>query len=533
MRKFYLLLLSLLILQSCKNNLLNVKEVEVEGWEPLVALPLIHSTLSLEKLLASGDSNVIKIDNEKFITLAYEKHIKTLLAPDVVQLDNQAIAEDLSMTGPEITILTGTGTVTFSRTITVDFDLSGDGVADDVLFDNGNLAIMLKSHLKHDLHVEITIPAATKSGQPLKVSLDLPYSGSSPVSDMANLSLAGYLFDFDFNDPSKENKFDINLTITANFKNNPVSSGDIIDASFSFESMDLKYFHGYVGHEVLSAIGDTLKLPVFDNQIGTGSFNIADPQVGIRIRNGFGIPIEMAVNKLEFLDKDIGVIPFTGSGVPSVLVLNTPTQAEYGQQVLTALDFNKSNSNIKQVLDAMPEKLIFNISPEINPAATKVQNFVIDDVGMDIDLLLNLPLYGSASNFVLQDTLEFSISSPEQLLSLMLRTNLTNGFPIDLEMQVYLADEKYQILDSLIKTDYIIVASALVNPQSGRVTSPVHKKTDIVLSDSMMGLLPKVKYLLVTGKLSTFNNGNTDVKIYSDYELEVKIGVLAKIKGHF
>ena len=529
LRKTGFFLSLLLLINSCKDPLWNVSEVEFEGWEPLLALPLIHSNLTMEDLLKNSDSNVVTIDNEKFITLVYNEHVKSFLASDIITLDDKFQPVNVNLTNSEISTLTGSGSINFSRTVTINFDLDGDAVADEIFFKGGNLKFEVTSQLQHDVQVEMTIPSATKNGLPMKENLQMNYS-NGPVYNVKNVSLSEYLFDLDFNDPSKENEFDIVLNFTVNYKNNPVATTDVVDVNFSFQQMDIKYFYGYVGNEILDPIADKIEVPLFTNEIGSTSFKIVDPRVSLIVKNGFGVPSEFNIGHLTFIDQQQN-IPLQGSGVPAVFAVNAPDFNQKGQKITSTLYLDKNNSNIDQILAATPDEFSFQVTPKVNPAGVKVRNFVLDDVGMDVDFKLELPLFGSAKNFKLQDTLEFSLDSPDQLLSLMLRSNIKNGFPLDLEMQVYLVDENYNIIDSLLKNDRIIVASAQVNNATSKVDAPTTKQTDIVFSDEMMSKLSQVRYLLVTGMVSTTDQGNKDVKIYSDYALEVKIGVLAKIKG--
>ena len=142
---------------------------------------------------------------------------------------------------------------------------------------------------------------------------------------------------------------------------------------------------------------------------------------------------------------------------------------------------------------------------------------------------VKLPLYGTAKDFLLRDTVNFSYSNLSNVESLMIRTTLENGFPIDTKFQVYFTDENFNVLDSLVNGDQLLMPSAIVNPVTGKVISSTTKSTDHTLDRARILKIMNAKKLILKAGASSANNSTTNVKIYSNYKFNVNIGAIAKV----
>jgi hypothetical protein len=111
----------------------------------------------------------------------------------------------------------------------------------------------------------------------------------------------------------------------------------------------------------------------------------------------------------------------------------------------------------------------------------------------------------------------------------LFKINSDNGFPIDAVQQIYFADSAYQVIDSLLIPMQQTLSSAPVgSPPDYKVIAPTHKYTETRIEKDRIARLDKVKNLLIYSHLATTNNGADTVKIYSDYNVDIKIGVQAQ-----
>jgi len=142
---------------------------------------------------------------------------------------------------------------------------------------------------------------------------------------------------------------------------------------------------------------------------------------------------------------------------------------------------------------------------------------------------VKLPLYGTATDFLLRDTVNFNYANMQNVQSLTIRTSITNGFPLEALWQIYFTDENYTCLDSLVTSNPITMPSATVDGVTGRVVSPSISTTDNTLDRAHILKIMNAKKLIIKAVASSTNHGGQNVKIFSDYTFDVTLGAIAKV----
>ena len=139
---------------------------------------------------------------------------------------------------------------------------------------------------------------------------------------------------------------------------------------------------------------------------------------------------------------------------------------------------------------------------------------------------LEVPLAFSANGLTILDTVEvaFSTDSEENTSTIIdgfLHLYADNGFPYEATIQVYLYDEVYQIIDSLVMFpgNRIIAAPVDLN---NKVTGKFLSKIDLPVNEDKISNLENAKKALVRVVFSTSPN-NQILKIYEDYEMDLKL----------
>jgi hypothetical protein len=145
-----------------------------------------------------------------------------------------------------------------------------------------------------------------------------------------------------------------------------------------------------------------------------------------------------------------------------------------------------------------------------------------------VDVQIEVPLSGAISELILQDTVDFDLSSIEELEAAGFRVHIENTFPFEVAFQAYLIDPTGNILDSLFSGFDLIIASGNVGPPPDlRVISSGKQTTDIQFSGSRMDSLLQTEKLILKGRMRTANGER--VRIYGDAALQVQIGANAKL----
>lgn len=524
------------IFTSCLKGNFKFKKIADSFWEPDVAVPLVNSSMTLSNILKlSAANNNFSVASDNFVTLVYRGNLFSLRADEAFKIPDQPI--NTSFTFPAIALpafnalnLQDTFQLNPPFTSTFDFNTgASDAFIDSFHVKNCLLAMNLVSTFQQQLFITITIPDARKNGLPFSQIVEVPPAGSTSITRSVNFNLA------DFKIKLNQNGIPNKLKMIFGFKfvktnTSILPNHNSLDVVMSLSNIAFKNLFGSIGQRLLAPDIDTIPITLFNNSLVGGGISLVNASLGINISNAFGIPIRANFQKLQGYNP-ISLTPIVNVVSPlfnTPLPINVPQQL--GQSATSSLLLNASNSNIDNVLTNLPRYLIYKIDALSNPPPpfAPMQNFIEDSSRFKVDVDINIPLEGKLNNLIFQDTIMFKFQDVEELQSLSLKLFFKNGFPIETKVQVYFADTMGYVLDSLLQDD-ILLASALVG-SNGRVTTATEKNTEIVYPEEKILRLKKVRKIYVKGATSTYQNGNTNVKIYSDYRLDLKIAGRAKLK---
>jgi len=519
-------LLSILLIVSCFDKRdFEFDKIAAFEWEPNVAAPIIKSTLSMKDLISGADTNVLVEDASNFLSIVYRASVFSERADEIISIENQNV--NSSWTFPTGTI---TDSATFNYTISTTFTSPNGERFDSIYIKSGALLFNLNGNLNHNGRLRIIIPTVKKNGMIFRKNIMYNYNNTLPVVTNNSYDLSGFTISF-----GADNKLNINFSITVYADANPNNSPYTLNLNEAFQNIKFHKIFGYIGKRSFSINQDSVDFDIYQNNID-GSIQLEDPKLNIYIRNAYGMPINVNFTKLDAKSSvnPPYIVSITGSGLPNPLLIQAPTFAQIGQSILTKISLSKTNSTIVQAVNMSPNYLDFLVealsNPNGNPATD--QNFVIDSSKFEVDIEAELPLYVSASGFKLQDTVDFDLGDDiDEVEWVILKVYTSNGFPLDVSMQIYFADSLGNKLDSLLTSIDQIISSGIVGPApSYKVITPTEKHLSIQINQQKMDNLLKAEKLIILANLSTTNNGVDKVKIYSDYEIDVKLGVQAKGK---
>ena len=100
--------------------------------------------------------------------------------------------------------------------------------------------------------------------------------------------------------------------------------------------------------------------------------------------------------------------------------------------------------------------------------------------------------------------------------------------PTEVEVQIYFADSLYNIVDSAFTTTTRQVIASGILDVDGKVISKTHKFTELLFDRPRLDNMKDVKWIFLRGYICTTNNTTQNVRFYSDYSIDMKIGLQAK-----
>jgi hypothetical protein len=500
-------------------------DLAASDWSPELAFPLADSEISMSDLAHVNDtSTTMVVDDDKFCTLIYRGDVFDLSASQLVTVPDQGHQSQFSLNNSEILTYNNTGQVSVSQSHNLIFNVSQGIELDSMILKNTEMILNINSDFPADATVQVTCPSLLKEGNAFVQTIQMNYSGG-PSFAMASFPLNDYHADLT-NNGTSHNTLTVNYTITFNGNNGPVSSSNAMSINMVLQNPEYKVLYGYLGQQNLSNIPDTVTLSIFNNAVGTGSFTVAEPSIHFDISNSLGIPFAARISQLTAVSQTSFTV---ASGIPDPLPVSSPTIAQQGQTLTGSFTMDNTNSNVTSMISDQPKYLTVQSHVNTNPAGRTI-NFITDSSHLAVKMIVELPLYGTASNFVIRDTVPFNYNDLENVESLKLRLNIENWVPLDAAIQLVFTDESNTPLDTLFFPGEVVVPSGIVSGTGERVTISGKKITDMVFDQQRISRILGAKKIEIIATANTYQQGSVNVKIYNDYRLKVKIGAIAKLK---
>jgi hypothetical protein len=517
----------LLFIASCVKEQYDFDKIGGFEWNPDFAVPLVHSRLTLDDVLGQVNPGDLLITDSLTHTMkvVYRGQAFSQTAEELFPQLDQSYDSTFQVLLPPIP---NGDSLVISLPISMEFITANGEILDSLWYDAGQFVISLQANINRNMKFRMQVPGLRKSGQPFDVLLPYNFTGPLPITVGNQKDLQGYSCIFN-SAAAGIHTLNAILSITVYGDNNPNNSPYSLDVSLKQENLGMAALFGFLGQQVVNIPLDTIQLGLFKSSIG-GTFTVDDPRITITFKNSFGLPVAIDVTTLQAYSAINPPYQVSLTGIPNPFFVNAPSYSQIGQATNTSLILNKNTTNISSFISLMPSEVRYAMDATMNPSGTG-KNFVLKDSKMDIDFDVEVPLSGTASGFQVKDTIDFAFDRVDEIESIMFKFNILNGFPLDVGMQIYLADSNYQILDSLLLPGEKVISSGVPGPAPDyKVTIPGQKTTEVSLDPGRLENLFQTSYIILKADLATSNGGTTTVKFYSDYYIDVKIGTRVKAK---
>jgi len=509
-----LLVFFCLVLTSCIDS----DEYDVEGVtaNPSITLPLAYGDLGIEDFLSNRDSSYIKVYDDGLVYLFYEQ---TLESPDIrnlIVIPDRDFEKAVPL--PPAIIPPSSTEVSYAQTLPLDFAFDPQNM-DRLLLKQGTIAITS------------TVFPATPAGFSYDVVVELPdfkkngVAFSQRISGSAILDLSGY--DAKFTDDVTSLK----LTVIQKAHASPVTIplNTEVRIAMAFRDMDFEFAEGFFGDQTTAIPDQTISVDPFTPTSTTGDVSIADPRLSFIVVNEYGIPVDVIFDELEARKNGSPSIKLQLSA-PYTIPVEAPTTP--GDSSTTSV----SILNAKAILDYNPDQFYYKVKAQTNPGLTSGNNFCADTAVLKVRFRAEVPLYGSASGLILSDTTEIDISDVESsdVESIFLKAKIVNQLPLDARFQLYLADDRARIIDSIFTNQEAedIIAPSTVTA-SGDLASPGVYDDEIEIPSAKVNKIFEARKLILVARMRTIKNADgtqPDVKFKASYKMNVKLGLRAELK---
>lgn len=519
---FSLAIISGLAFFSCDYSYLEgLSTIEDYTYDPVVAVPLVSSSVNINDLVDLNEINLIEVDDENLITLVYRGEIFSIDASSIFTLPDQAQNISISDIPPPASGSATLPTQSFVFLLT----FSNSEIITWISFLGGQFSVTAESDLMaqdgYTLDASFRILNSFDSnGNPLE--------GNVSFSNPANIDLAGSRIELN----NEANFFLVEYTVTISGNGTPNNAPYKIDFSQSVTNIQYDLIKGYID-QISFPIGSiTVPVDIFTNA-NMGDVVFENPSIDFAITNSFGTPIDVIIDQFYAVGLDDEIINVTGTGIDTPWRVNYPSEPEM-DAVVTYKTINNQNSNLFQIAQQSPKEVFYDVNGLTNPdGVVQALNWVKHDSNMTIDIDFNLPLWGRIENYSMQDTLEIGIDTiPEEIEWLEAKLILSNGFPVDIDINLLLMDENNNVIDTLFQDYDLLVAGAIVNPSTGLVTEPTSSQIIEFVDEATIQNLLSTQKVIVDARLKTQGSEDgTSVKILDSYELGIDLGIRAKARS--
>lgn len=500
------------------------KENDHPQWDVEVLGPIAKASLGINNLVSD---TIVRPDADGLLRVHYDTIFSAFKLDSLYQFQDTTILNSQVFAFPFSTqIIPNTVFSNNNNFIRLN---SGNVQLKQAITEEGTLRIRIKNVLQSKINFNYTIPKAKKNGQPFSFTASVDSgSATDPKYFTQDYDFSGY--DIDLSGPSNNQVNVIAYTVTATSDANgqtfTINSLDtILNVSTTFIGLKPSYVRGYLGQNNLD-LSTSASIGVGDF-IKSGLVALDSVRLQIDLTNYIGADGQAEITSLQSINTRTGnTVSLTA---PSLLnqTININRAVDLGSQAqLTQRTFvlDKSNSNIIDWVENIPNRYSYDLAVNINPQGniSGSNDFIYSDQLLYTRLQFDLPLRVGLSQLELIDSIDLNLISTGDYNSIGNSTMTLvadNGFPFDLETDVYLANGDGIYTDTIL-SDHIIPAAP--TDANKIVTQPQQTRTTIAVNAARKERLLNARKMYFISRFTTANFPEL-YPLYERYKLNLKL----------
>lgn len=519
--KFKLLFLSLsvtVLLYSCR------KELEKPSWDTHDIAPIVKASLSINNLLPDS---VLQENPDSSLTIVFKKDLFNYSVDTVFSIPDTTLSEVYTIP-TTLTLQAGQEVVTNNVSETT-YNLKGSQLR-TVIIRSGTINYNVISYINEVTDFSYSFASASKNGVPFTINITVPAAvGDTPGVYNETFDLSGYTISLTGENNDKFNTIFTSLSASISDNGQAVSIGptDSLIIKNTFQNFIPYFAKGYFGKNTTDIGPEETEFSVFKN-ITDGTLQIEDVRFDLSIENPIGMDAQVYINDLSSINTHTGTtVSLANENVGVPININRASEGA-GRIIQTnkSVELNTSNSNIKDMIENIPDKFGYSLQLITNPLEniSGSNDFIYADSLLKVFLNMEVPLSMVASNLTLSDTVDFSLSGNNEdeqaIKSGTLTALVDNGFPFEAALQIYMLDDNNMIVDSLIGTVNTIEAADVTG--SLKAINQKHSEIIIPISEDKMDVLYTTKKVIFNVRFNTSAQPQL-MKIYSNYLIDFQI----------
>ena len=407
-----------------------------------------------------------------------------------------------------------------SETFSIDMEFDDDVEMSRINLSQGTFNYSYESSVNTSIDLNIQIPTLiNSSGMIFTQNIMIENTESSGLQSFS-IPIDNYSFDFSLSDSINSLEVNYSSTIMGSTNYEEYNQNDQITIMLGMENLDFSLVEGYFGQTTIDIEEDVLDLDVgVLEEIGSGIL-LETPNLRFIVDNSINIPFQINLN-------------LTGSSDNESVSLNGPSiDVSPGQAmsvVTSVTDFDES-SGLPQLIAINPSELIYSGTAITNPSGQVIENSITPGSEILIGFEMDLPLYLRMDDVKRIDTLAINFgednNQTDYIDSISLKIHTENEFPFDVDLMILFTDSVSGfVLDSLD----VELLDAAETDENGRTIAPNIYDSNVSLSSSQIDALINSNRLLLDITMNSFDNQNSAVRLYTDYQFNISLGAILEL----
>lgn len=400
----------------------------------------------------------------------------------------------------------------------------------------GYLVMEVFSNVKEKLTMNYSIPHSSRNNnfndnvKQTVVVPPAPDGGFSKVVkkfplDHYELQLMGQ---FPNDRPFKQNTIYSEFTVSMDYTGieRTLSLSDSVYVRFGLVEIKPELAIGDFGKRKFT-YDDREPIKAFENI--KGDISLEDLKLTLWFKNAFGIEADVTVENLSgYNSRTNKGVKLLAPALDNTFILRRATNPPFTPSIY-AMKFDKSNSNIKQFFENMPDKIDSKFNMVVRERGSNdYTDFIFDYSTLTANLELEMPVQFGTNGLELSQVKDFDLSgfkNYDRIKSGVLKLDILNGYPLEATCNIEFLD----VSGTVITTLYENGKEQTIMPANldgfGKATAAVPSQLFVDIPQSKMQQIKSAKQIRIKTKFNT--PGGNRYKIYSNY----KFGV--KLKGNF
>ncbi|MDA8886094.1 hypothetical protein N8368_03185 [Bacteroidia bacterium] len=402
----------------------------------------------------------------------------------------------------------------------------------EIVIKEGYILMKVESSIEESIILEYNIPNSRESTTNKSVSRTWKIPAANPGETVyleERFPIDGYQINLFGKTPNSLPTFnhiynELIAKIEYSGVERTLSLDDKIKIEFGLVNLKPKLVIGDPGLHVIE-VKDTLELSTFKNL--NGRLNLEDASLSMDFYNTFGIETSITIDKILGVNSrsNTNILLQSNDNLSKPVFLERAINGIDFILYKTGLLLNKSNSNLKQFLENLPDRVEPEIKATIRPNGTLNQSdFAFDTSQVRVNLKINVPLQIGVKEFVISSTDSISLFQneiTEQVKAANLKLLVENDFPISGIVNLEFLTEDGTVIASGFDSTDNVMSAAEVDEVSGKSVLPSESEINIKLFREEMAQIQNASQVRINVQFDTKDARR--YKMFTDYGVSVKI----------